>query len=77
MFATDVDHIIPIEAGGAPLDERNFSGKCKKHHSQKTMALDRPSMKNSRTKLVTTGPDGYPCHTEYRYYDDTKKDGTG
>lgn len=64
--AVEVDHIRPIEAGGAPLDARNFSGKCRTHHSQKTRSLDMPN--SGRDKLVTTGPDGFPCYTEVRHY---------
>lgn len=66
--ATEVDHIIPIEAGGAPLDPKNFSGQCKRHHSQKTMVLDRPTVQTSRRSLVTTGADGFPCHVEESKY---------
>jgi len=70
--AVEVDHIIPIEAGGAPLDPKNFSGKCKRHHSQKTMSLDRPNNQTSRRRLVTTGPDGFPCYIEESRYGNSK-----
>lgn len=63
--ATEVDHIRTIESGGAPLDPRNFSGKCKMHHSQKTRVLDTPT--SGRDKLVTTGIDGFPCYVEVRH----------
>ena len=56
--ANEVDHIVPIEKGGAPLDPANFRARCKTHHSQKTLVLD--VKKPRRTKLVTTGIDGYP-----------------
>lgn len=70
--ATEVDHITPVVRGGAPFHLSNLRSLCKTHHSQKTMVLDRPSVKTSRTKLVTTGPDGWPIHTEERYDGDTK-----
>ena len=63
--AVEVDHIRPIEAGGAPLDPANFSSKCRMHHSQKTMSLDMPN--RGRARLVTTGPDGFPCYVEVRH----------
>ena len=64
--AVEVDHIRPIDAGGALLDFRNLSSKCRMHHSQKTMALDMPN--KGRDKLVTTGPDGFPIYTEVRHH---------
>lgn len=36
--ATEVDHVIPIEAGGAPLDQANLQSLCKSCHSAKTWA---------------------------------------
>jgi len=35
--ATEVDHIIPIRAGGARLDVSNLASICKSCHSAKTM----------------------------------------
>ena len=35
-MTTDVDHIQPMEWGGAPFDRANVHGLCKMHHSQKT-----------------------------------------
>jgi 5-methylcytosine-specific restriction endonuclease McrA len=64
--AVEVDHVIPIERGGALLAFSNLSGKCRLHHSQKTMALDMPG--RGRDKLVTTGPDGFPIYVEKRHY---------
>jgi 5-methylcytosine-specific restriction endonuclease McrA len=37
----EVDHIIPIDAGGALLDEKNLQGVCKRCHSWKTNNVDR------------------------------------
>ncbi len=31
-----VDHIIPVEDGGAPLSEDNLQSLCHLHHNQKT-----------------------------------------
>lgn len=70
--ATEVDHIVPVARGGAPLHPSNLRSLCKTHHSQKTLVLDRPSVKTSRTKLVTTGGDGWPVHVEERYDGNTK-----
>lgn len=64
--AVEVDHIRPIDAGGALLDPSNLSGKCRMHHSQKTMSLDMPG--RGRDKLVTTGADGFPCYVEVRHH---------
>ena len=64
--AVEVDHLRPIEAGGALLDFSNLSGKCRMHHSQKTMSLD--MRHKGRDKLVTTGPDGFPIYMEKRYH---------
>lgn len=36
--ATDVDHRIRIEDGGAPWDEDNLQALCHPHHSEKTAA---------------------------------------
>ena len=35
-IATDVDHIQPIEQGGAPFDRENCQALCKRCHSAKT-----------------------------------------
>ena len=34
--STEVDHIIPIRAGGAEYDPANLQGLCKQDHSAKT-----------------------------------------
>lgn len=64
--AVEVDHLRPIASGGALLDPRNFSSKCRTHHSQKTRVLDTPGQAG-RNKLVTTGLDGFPTYVEIRY----------
>lgn len=35
-LSTDVDHIVPLRDGGAPLDRTNLQGLCHMHHAQKT-----------------------------------------
>lgn len=37
--ATDVDHIVPMSAGGAD-DESNYQSLCHAHHSKKTATED-------------------------------------
>jgi len=61
--AAEVDHIIAINKGGAPLDPRNFRGLCKRHHSQKTGKLDSRQAAPVE-RWVITGEDGYPIHIE-------------
>lgn len=39
--ATDVDHKVTIESGGAPFDPSNLQSMCHEHHSWKTSHLDR------------------------------------
>lgn len=34
--ACEVDHVIPLEHGGAPLDQSNLQSLCKVDHSTKT-----------------------------------------
>ncbi|MCA9312292.1 MAG: HNH endonuclease [Phycisphaerales bacterium] len=35
--ATEVDHVVPIRAGGARLDQANLQALCKSCHSRKTV----------------------------------------
>ena len=42
---TEVDHIVPLEDGGAMFDEANLQGLCKSHHSSKT-ARDKANANN-------------------------------
>lgn len=35
-FATEVDHITPISAGGLPFDDANLQSLCTPHHARKT-----------------------------------------
>lgn len=36
ISAVEVDHKIPIRAGGARFDDRNLQGFCRRHHAKKT-----------------------------------------
>ena len=36
VSAIEVDHILPLEDGGAMYDEENLQPLCKPHHSRKT-----------------------------------------
>ena len=62
--------IIPIEAGGAPLDPKN-SGKCKRHPPRRPYPLDRPNNQ-------TPSPFGdywsrrFPCYIEESRYGNSK-----
>lgn len=37
-LATDVDHIVPINKGGAPYERANLQPLCATHHGRKTRA---------------------------------------
>jgi len=39
-LATVVDHIVPIEKGGAPFDTDNLQPLCASHHGRKTASHD-------------------------------------
>lgn len=39
--ASQVDHITPVEAGGAPFDSANLQSLCSTHHSYKTNTFDK------------------------------------
>lgn len=57
-----VDHIVRIEAGGAPLDLRNLWTLCKEHSARKT-ALERHGL-----TVDAFGDEGekYPTHSAKR-----------
>ena len=57
--AVEVDHVKSIRSGGHPFAHANLDGKCKKHHSQKTIYID-GRHKASNNPLVITGVDGFP-----------------
>ena len=40
--STEVDHIIPLQLGGAGLDRSNLQGMCKHHNSSKGARWQRP-----------------------------------
>ena len=52
--ATDVDHIVPIADGGAPLDQANLQSLCHECHSRKTIA------ENGGKPKTAVGVDGMP-----------------
>lgn len=43
--ATEVDHITPLEAGGAPYDPENLQSLCKRCHGAKTGEENKERMK--------------------------------
>jgi len=40
-MAVEIDHIVPLSEGGAPLDRENLQGLCREHHREKTRAEHR------------------------------------
>lgn len=48
--ATEVDHFIPLEAGGAPFDYDNLKSTCKRCHGAKTGEENRERMKAKSQK---------------------------
>lgn len=52
--AVDVDHIIPLWAGGSNRDD-NLEGLCVPHHKQKTQAEAKARAKAKRIEARTTG----------------------
>jgi 5-methylcytosine-specific restriction endonuclease McrA len=55
--ATDVDHVVPIAAGGDPWDEGNLRPLCHRHHSRKTATIDR---RRERERGVAIAADPRP-----------------
>jgi 5-methylcytosine-specific restriction enzyme A len=55
-FGGVVDHVVRIQAGGAPLDPRNFMTLCPPHHDAKSR------MERHGLTVDAEGPDGgkYP-----------------
>ena len=54
VSATEVDHILPIEDGGAIYEEANLQGLCKSHHSRKT-ARDKANRQRLPVQLTGEG----------------------
>jgi 5-methylcytosine-specific restriction enzyme A len=44
--SVEVDHIVPVNAGGDPWDTNNLQGACKQCHSYKTRKIDMPLIAN-------------------------------
>jgi 5-methylcytosine-specific restriction endonuclease McrA len=38
--STEVDHIVPLAAGGAPLDRANLQGLCQPHNASKGASVN-------------------------------------
>jgi len=74
-FATEVDHIKPLESGGThKLD--NLQGFCKRHHSIKTVKFDGGfgnSKKKYKSKPIDTGPRKKNASAWANYRDKGKK----
>ena len=67
-LADQVDHIKPIEVGGAPFDQGNLQSLCQKCHSAKTAAEDH-GFGNKRGKYRMRGckPDGTPLDPRHEW----------
>lgn len=65
--ATDVDHKVPVSAGGAPFDPDNLQSLCHSHHSQKT-ALDKQGIPFHEWELRGCYPDGSPRDPSHPWY---------
>jgi 5-methylcytosine-specific restriction endonuclease McrA len=39
-LSTEVDHIVPLAAGGAPLDRANLQGLCQRHNASKGASVN-------------------------------------
>jgi 5-methylcytosine-specific restriction protein A len=58
--ASEVDHITPVEAGGAPFDAANLQSLCKTHHSWKTNTFDKLGRVFTRWPITGSNADGSP-----------------
>lgn len=58
--AVEVDHVVAKENCVDPYDHENLRSLCKKHHSQKTVALD--GAHRGKKPFRVTGPDGWPIN---------------
>jgi len=68
--ATQVDHIVPISAGGEPLDEANLASLCASCHSRKTAS------ENGGRVRTGCAVDGTPLDASHAWNDPAKIDGT-
>lgn len=66
--ADQVDHIVAVEAGGAPFDQSNLQSLCQKCHSAKTFYED-GAFNNKRGKMKLKGcrPDGTPIDPAHEW----------
>lgn len=67
-LATQVDHIHPIAAGGAPFDPANLQSLCATHHSFKTMRYDAVGKAWSTWWLRGCFSDGSPRDPAHEWY---------
>lgn len=65
--AHHVDHITPLEKGGAPFDRNNLQSLCHSHHSEKT-ALDKMGIAFNDWELRGCYADGSPRDPSHPYY---------
>jgi 5-methylcytosine-specific restriction enzyme A len=66
--ACHVDHIIPIERGGAPYDPGNLQSLCGPHHSFKTNHFDVKGLDWSAHALPGCAPDGSPLDPSHPFH---------
>jgi len=70
-LATQVDHIVPLERGGAPFDPENLQSLCATHHSMKTNLFDKNGRDWSEHALVGCFEDGSPRDPDHPWYSGT------
>jgi len=70
--AEEVDHIIPIKAGGAVFDPENLQSLCRRCHSRKTTVEDGGG---GNPKRIMPGCDahGWPLDEEHSWNRETER----
>lgn len=70
--ATQVDHIVPIKAGGAPYDPENLRASCAPCNSMRANQRSENWRRSSTRIMLVEGP---PCAGKSTYVDEHKKSG--
>lgn len=67
-LAQEVDHVLPVEQGGAPFATDNLQSLCSTHHSIKTGAFDKQGKSWTEWEYRGCFPDGSPRDPEHPWY---------